>query len=248
MRGSQALARKFDRADALGVACGRRNGLVVVDVDAPQDKLVADVMRFYGESPLVSRTPSGGHHVFYRSNGPDQDRRRIRDPRWRRRSVPVDVLGNGFVVLPPSRGPNGAYTFVQGTPDDLERLPLIRTAEPGISPPAAIPEGRRNNELWRHCMRLAARAPSIAKVLESAHRFNASCAPALEQAEVISTAQSAWSYNERGANRFGQLGAYFSTHEVVAMLADQDAFFLLAFLRAHNGPWAKFMCANGLSE
>jgi len=32
------------------------------------------------------------------------------------------------------------------------------------------------------------------------------------------------------------------------MLADQDAFILLAFLRAHNGPWSAFMCTNSLSE
>src|SRR4051794_13382591 len=149
MRGSQALARKFDRADALGVACGRRNGLVVVDVDAPDDNLVGDVMSFYGKSPLVSRTPSGGHHVFYRSNGAPEERRRIRDAYWRNRGLPVDVLGNGFVVLPPSCGPNGTYAFVQGTPADIEGLPPIRFAEATVRPPAPIPEGRRNDELWR---------------------------------------------------------------------------------------------------
>ena len=32
------------------------------------------------------------------------------------------------------------------------------------------------------------------------------------------------------------------------MLADQDAFILLAFLRAHNGPWSNFVCTNSLSD
>jgi hypothetical protein len=32
------------------------------------------------------------------------------------------------------------------------------------------------------------------------------------------------------------------------MLWDQDAFVLLAFLRAKQGPWATFMVANGLTE
>jgi hypothetical protein len=36
--------------------------------------------------------------------------------------------------------------------------------------------------------------------------------------------------------------------EINELIADQDAFFLLAFLRAHNGPWAEFMVTNTLAE
>ena len=32
------------------------------------------------------------------------------------------------------------------------------------------------------------------------------------------------------------------------MLQDQDTFFLLAYLRAHQGPWSTFMVANGIGE
>jgi hypothetical protein len=32
------------------------------------------------------------------------------------------------------------------------------------------------------------------------------------------------------------------------MIDDQDAFFLLAFLRAHQGPDATFMCTNRLGD
>ena len=34
----------------------------------------------------------------------------------------------------------------------------------------------------------------------------------------------------------------------MTLIADQDAFLLLAFLRAHNGPWSEFMCTNTLAE
>ena len=64
----------------------------------------------------------------------------------------------------------------------------------------------------------------------------------------MSLCESAWKYTENNQNRFGQHGAYFPTEEVVSMLQDQDAFFLLAFLRAHQGPWSTFMVANGIGE
>src|SRR5262249_19508090 len=60
--------------------------------------------------------------------------------------------------------------------------------------------------------------------------------------------ESAWKYTENNQNRFGQHGAYFPTDEVVSMLQDQDAFMLLAFLRAKQGPWSTFMVANGLDQ
>ena len=34
----------------------------------------------------------------------------------------------------------------------------------------------------------------------------------------------------------------------MSFLQNQDAFVLLAFLRAHNGPWSHFMCTNSLAE
>jgi hypothetical protein len=46
-----------------------------------------------------------------------------------------------------------------------------------------------------------------------------------------------------------QHGAWLGYAEIATMLnGDQDAILLLAFLRAHNGPWSTFMVANGLTE
>ena len=248
IRGSAALARKFYHADALGICCGRRTGLTVVDVDTADENVVGDVISLYGASPLVAGTPSGGHHVFYRHDG--QERRQIRTaPHWRTRNIPVDVLGNGFVVAPPSRGPKGQYQFVQGTLDDLNGLPLMRSmsAPQGVDN-EIVPDGQRNHQLFRHSMRCAAQAKSLEEVIEAGRSFNARCAPPLEETRVISTAQSAWNYTTQGLNRFGQHGAWFSAEEIVGLLSNQDAFFLLAFLRAHNGPQSMFMCTNSLSE
>jgi hypothetical protein len=52
----------------------------------------------------------------------------------------------------------------------------------------------------------------------------------------------------KAENRFGQHGAWFPFEEIATLLYDQDAFILLAFLRAHNGPLAQFMVSNSLTE
>jgi bifunctional DNA primase/polymerase-like protein/primase-like protein len=258
LRGSTELTRKFADADGIGFALGNRNKIAVVDVDTPDENMVSNVLDYYGQSPLIARSPSGGHHVYYKHNG--QQRRRIRDPYWRERGAPVDVLGNGFIVAPPSCGPKGPYQFVQGDIDDLVRLPIMRTiASPTqASPPvvqsttvstiSSITEGRRNTELWRFCMRQAHSAANFAELLERARRFNESCWPPLEEDEMTNAVQSAWSYTEKGLNRFGQHGAWLAIEEIATMTHEQDALVLLAFLRAHNGKWATFMCANGLGE
>ena len=256
---STELTRKFAAADGIGLALGSRSGLAIVDVDTDCKNVVADALAFYGPSPLVARTPSGGHHLYYRHNG--RQRRRIRDPYWRERGAPVDVLGNGFAVAPPSRSPRGVYAFVQGGLDDLLRLPVLRggagAANPGPSAPSAgpppgptIPVGRRNNELFRFCMKQALAVGSFAELLDAARNFNETCcAPPMEYEEMNTTAHSAWRITERGDNHFGQHGAWMGFAEVETMVTrDQDALVLPMYLRTHNGPWATFMCVNGLAE
>ena len=70
----------------------------------------------------------------------------------------------------------------------------------------------------------------------------------MQQAEVTKIAKNAWGYTERGENRFGQHGAWFPEAEVDFLIAEQDAFILLAYLRAKQGPDSTFMIANGLSK
>jgi Primase C terminal 1 (PriCT-1) len=97
-------------------------------------------------------------------------------------------------------------------------------------------------------MRRAHVCANLDELLAFARAVNAYYQPPMEDAEVMDIAKNAWRYTERGQNRFGQHGAYFPIEEVSALLHDQDAFTLLAFLRAHNGPWAQFMIANSLHE
>jgi hypothetical protein len=146
LRGSTALTRGFADAQGIGIALGTRNGLAVVDVDTRDENVVADVLSYYGPSPLIARSPSGGHHIYYRHNG--RQRRRIRDSYWQERGAPVDVLGNGLIVAPASRAPTGVYRFIQGDIDDLQRLPVLpasagsKAPPPGVAKAKAKPEAR----------------------------------------------------------------------------------------------------------
>jgi hypothetical protein len=246
---SSALAARHRDADAFGFVTGRRSGVTIVDVDTTDEKIAEDTIRRHGRPGIVTRTASRKFHLLYRYNG---ERRRIRP--WK--PLPIDVLGNnGYAVAAPSRTDKGTYEIIHGRVDDLDLLrpaagldSLAREAKPAKLPSDAarpISEGERNSALWRHCMRTARVFSEFNELLDEARTFNARCLPPMEDEEVMKTAQSAWKYTETGQNRFGQHGAWFPIEEVARMIAYQDAFILLAFLRAHNGPWSTFMCTNG---
>jgi bifunctional DNA primase/polymerase-like protein len=258
LRGSTELTRRFGSAKALGITLNRYR--MIVDVDTTNESVLADVLAERGDTPLVARTASkGGYHVYYGKNeGAWTHYRNARRAIRPQAEKPVDYLGAGFAVVPPSITASGRYEFIRGNLDDLDRLPPFR----GLVPPPLrqdvkesvveeapkVSAGTRNRELWRTCMRRAHVCANLDELLAFARAVNAYYQPPMEDAEVMDIAKNAWRYTERGQNRFGQHGAYFPIEEVSALLHDQDAFTLLAFLRAHNGPWAQFMIANSLHE
>jgi hypothetical protein len=241
--GSAALAmkRQFANADAFGFMAGVRSSVTILDIDSSDEKILAKALDRHGSTPLIVRTGSGKFHAYFRYH---RERRRIRP--WR--GLPIDLLGdNGFVVGPPSLSAKGQYEIIKGKLADLERLPPLRNLDLE-KPSKTVKQGARNNALFRHCMKAAHRVDCFDKLLDVARTFNKNCEPPMEDGEVMHTAQSAWNYTERGQNRFGQHGAWFPYDEVAAMVSHQDAFLLLAFLRAHQGPASTFMCANGLAD
>jgi hypothetical protein len=255
LRGSAQLARlpRFANIDGVGFMAGPRSAITVLDIDAPDERLLAQALDRHGRTPLVVRTASGKYHAYYKHGG---ERRRIRP--WP--DLPIDLLGaGGFVVAPPTLiVEKGTYEIIEGKLDDLKRLPPIRNlnvdeAAPVVAEerplPARMPQvGQRNNGLWRHCMRHAKHCDRFDDLLDVASSFNMALDQPLSDTEVTNTAASAWGYTCQGLNRFGQHGVYLASEEIAAMIRDQDAFILLMFLRAHNGPHALFMCANTLTE
>jgi hypothetical protein len=261
MPASRELAQKFTDADGLGFVTNKRNGLAIIDVDITDESVLADVLSRHGETPMIVRTASGKSHVYYRYNG---ERRRIRP--WE--GLAIDLLGvGGFVVAPPTRVTKGAYSFLQGCLDDIDRLPIMRgldasmyaasTPSPEVhdvianddSPDFLLREGRRGNEVWRFCMRQAHSCETFDMLKAHAREFNATrCMPPMADDQIVAAAASAWRYTERGTNRFGQHGSWLTTQEVNRLVVEPDVLVLLSFLKANNGRDAEFMIANGLAE
>lgn len=239
---SRALAARHGEATAFGLAL-RPAGITVLDVDTPDERLLADALNHHGMTPFVVRSGSGNFQAWYRRQN---EGRRIRpDP-----AVPIDILGKGFVVAPPSAGARGSYRILEGTLADLAHLPVLRNApQPATPARAGKGPGARNDTLWRRCMEEARHCDDFDALLDVARTHNAAFCPPLPDAEVVKTARSAWGYTERGENRFGQGRRIMTTHEEVdGLMHDHpDAYLLLMLLRRHHGG-RTFVVANAMAE
>ena len=98
---------------------GKHSRLTVLDVDRPRRaRVLAAALDQHGRTPIVVRTGSGNRQAWYRHNG---EERLIRpEP-----DKPIDILGGGFVVGPPSHGTKSNYQFIEGGLDDLDRLAIL---------------------------------------------------------------------------------------------------------------------------
>lgn len=246
---SRKLATRFPESQAFGFACGRRSRLTVLDVDTTDERTLADALARHGATPVVIRTASGKFHAWYRHNG---ERRMIRPDRSR----PVDYLGAGYAIAPPSRGAGAEYRFLQGSLDDIGSLPVMRNV-PAFSSRAAAEvshtasAGERNSALFRRCLAAAHHCDDLDALLDVARTENDNFAPPLSESEVVKTAKSAWSYEQRGMNFVGS-GAVMSNHaEIDSLLQrDPDAYVLLTLLRRWNGGEreGEFYVANAMHE
>jgi hypothetical protein len=103
------------------------SGLTVADVDEGGKDAEA-IIRRAGDTPLIIRTPSGGVHLYYRSNGE-------RSANLRPDGLAVDVKGSsaGIVIVPPSYRPSTgiSYRFERGTWDDLD---CLHVPSPAVCP------------------------------------------------------------------------------------------------------------------
>jgi len=209
------------------------SGVTVVDVDDPE---LVDRMRIrFGNTPLVTGTPSGGAHLWYRSTG-ERCRVRLDD-------LKVDIRGRGgMVVVPPSIRPTGqhvgkAYTFIKGSWDDLVRLPAIKPAERTADQvEGKVYDGERSNRLFSFLMRQVRACDALDDLVDVARTFNANCVPPLPDAEVVRTARSAWRYEAEDRNWVGgPARAVFKVQDINRLVANTDAFAFLAKLKVTHG-------------
>jgi hypothetical protein len=251
-----AMNRRFRSANGFGFMNGARTRITVLDVDTTDERVLADAIIRHGSTPVVARTASGKYHVYYRHNG---ERRKIKPFN----GLPIDLLGkNGLVVASPSRFETGEYCFIQGSLDDLDRLPVMRGLDAEMYLRASVPvrpvqssfqeggapvcEGRRNQELWRFCMQqLSITNADIDAIVAAAIIRNTTFNPPLPESEAVKIAASAWGKTAQGRNWFGN-GTVALRHDEVDELP-QDAAWLLTKLRRHN--WGDtFIVANAMAE
>jgi hypothetical protein len=245
IKASLEIATKFPAAN-VGFWCGRRSNVTVVDIDSPQESELRWVLDMFGASPIIVRTGSGKHHVWYRHDG---ERRYIRP-------IPghaIDILGGGLCVAPPSLRPaGGEYRFMRGGLANLGSLPKIRTGVLEKLEPAPIERlasstsknvvliGLRSATLFKLALSWAHAAVSQAALLERLREANVELAnPPLPDHEVQRAVGSAWKYKVEG--RLMVPGADSSivmpSASIARLLAagEIDAMALLAMARRAHG-------------
>lgn len=248
--GSKASAQwadKFPDADALGFACGARNGVTVLDIDAADEKLLVETLDKFGPTPVIIRTASGKYHGWYRY---DCERRRIRPfP-----DKPIDILGGGFALAPPSLGQVGGYEFIAGSLADLPNLPTMRLVpelKRDLRAATTVETGERNNHLFRACLQAAASQTvnSEGDLMRYASELNASGSfQPLPPGEVKRTVASAWRYEVEGRNWVGSgHRVILDASEIELLQSNPDAMYLYTLLKMKH--WGRdFVCSNAYAE
>lgn len=242
--GRPALAKLAERHGEanVGILCGLSR-LTIVDIDdiTAADRMIARC----GSTPLVTETPSGGLHFWYRCAG-----EKCADLRGEGLAVDVKAEG-GFIVVPPSVRPAGPhagkiYRFVQGGWDDLARLPTVtpgslRLAEfcltaPRSSNRAGVAKGCRNNALFKNLLRHARGCDSFELLLDVAHGINENNSPPLDKSEVERVVQSVWEYESTGSNWSGkEARAVITASELSILIENPDALALRTLLQVQHG-------------
>ncbi len=226
----------------IGLSCGPSQ-IVIVDIDTPE--LTESMLNRFGDTPLITSTPRGGAHFWYRKDGV------IRSGNLKSEGLAVDIKADGgFVVMPPSfnRQSGKEYLFVRGSQDDLARLPPFRRealeAAPSndsyqASAAGSITAGKRNEALHRHLLRAVRHVGSSNDLLAEARQFNEQrLSPPLPDAEVVKTAGSAWKCQSEGRNGVGSGGYVHWSVEQAQKCARHkrggDAIILMTILRAKH--------------
>jgi putative DNA primase/helicase len=185
-------------------------GLIVIDLDGPDNNFPNDpdkLSDFIGVS--CQRTGRGGkHYVFKRPEG------RTLKNSVGKLAPKVDVrTDGGYIVSAPSVVDGNAYQWLVELPpkEDLPFPPkwLLESLEqadapekigetrPRPTPGEIIPNGQRNDKLFREAASLRARGHTEAEIKALLQQMNRDrCIPALPESEVDRIAESAGRYPE----------------------------------------------------
>jgi putative DNA primase/helicase len=181
----------------VGIVTGPVSGILVLDVDGPEGE---EQLRKHGHTPTpIVRTASGGLHLYFKHPA--------HEVKTGIRVAPgLDVKASGgYVVAPPSIGPNGKpYEWIV-SPEEAELadppewlladLRSRRFKAPAGPVGERIPEGGRNKTLASLAGSMRRRGAGEAAILAALQVTNAErCIPPLEADEVAKIAASVLRY------------------------------------------------------
>lgn len=191
-----------------GVATGPESGIFVLDADGENGlRAIVDLERQGCVLPktLTTRTARGTHTFLdWPFSGAE-----IRNSAGKL-APGLDVRGaGGYVVVPPSVHPDGAaYSFIGETTQIAPALESLLEMLTHISGAARaqvnaadqlgeiIPEGRRNDTLFRHATNMWRRGMTGTAIEAALLAENARCVPPLDESEVREIARSACRYEQ----------------------------------------------------
>jgi len=187
----------------IGVVTGSRSGLLVLDADDPISLETLELEHGKLPTTRAHATGNGGTHHLYLYPAKAEIRNSVG-----KLSAGLDVRGEGgYIIAPPSRT-NRPYEILDRLPlakppawllTTLTRLPkspldASRRPEPVQSsiPEDPIPEGQRNDRLYRYGCALRAQGFGYENLLAELKLINARlCSPPLQTAELELIATSA---------------------------------------------------------
>ena len=223
-----------DPAPNVAVATGRTSDLVVIDIDGSKGEHGLDGLQGeYGSLPPTAEQFTGrGRQLFYRYPEGIEIRNKAGLAGFRG----IDVRANGgYTVLPPSIHPNGREHTWELSSDptngcELARLPACwihlladgggersgggRHEAATDGEPVPIPEGERNDTLFRMAAGMRRRGFSPTAIHAALISYNRECCdPPLVEAEVRQIADSASRYP---AGEPGTVRELVNTHQSAA--------------------------------
>lgn len=174
-------------------------GLLVIDLDVKGgEDGTASLLSWVaanGNLPAtaVARTRSGGQHHYYIVEGSFKNRRGF---------LPgIDLRSDGgYVVAPPSEGYAWVNTYPIARADQAVYDFLNGKEKPGrFSLPAEIPEGGRNDTLFKYAASLQAKGTPDDVILAELHRENTEkCFPPLPDADISTIMRSVTARYRKG--------------------------------------------------
>lgn len=257
-----ASVENLGNADGLGLVMGKPSNVTEIDVDGVGEAWLAVALERFGETAITIRTASGKAKLWYRHNGEGRHIRPLGDQ-------PIDVLGSGFTIAPPSWREDlaASYVFHTGGLEMLDCLPCIKSTalDTGFRRAAeGVRKGQRNDNLWRYCMVQARHCDDVEALIDVARTWASAFADPLSLAEIERCARSAWRYETTGRNFIGLRKPQITEWDkIMDALIDQPEAYALyqMFLRWHGNrpffaiapramseagspPWSRHKIAN----